>query len=186
MLGFQNSRHFETTQIFLNKIMNLSKMAFITRQICKAIPGERPPVKAYFHEAGFQDVFGGDVANAQSYLLQAFHKQRFVLTPFDYIIAAVWGDVKTGDRVVDVFGYSDIHPWRTSNPDSDPYEIRNETWQPLKRMCEDTQVILGREGEFRRQTDDLADFMRRWPDLPAIVWQPLRQLLRRPGDRSSI
>ena len=134
-------------------------MGFKARVI---LPENRPPGRAYIHYLGMNEVYGS-VKSAYNYLFFALSKHDKLLT-FDFFLANVWGDIKEDKKVIDFFGYKDIKVWGNSNPSAIPFQVVNGDYFPDGIItCEDTLIAFGREGEFRRKTNNLDEFMRNYP-----------------------
>ncbi|MBI4895686.1 MAG: hypothetical protein HY831_04300 [Candidatus Aenigmarchaeota archaeon] len=122
--------------------------------------GDNAPGRGYFHTSGFSEVFGGNVDAQDSYAVQALRESLSLLRDTNYFLAVIWGDVDKGDKVMDLFTYNGAHPW-PGNPEISAYVLRNGVYVPEDRSvtCEDTLIILGKEGEHRRQTRSLDDYI---------------------------
>ncbi len=131
------------------------------------------PGRIYLHRAGHgifieRSVISpikGAALYAQDILTSRLHS----LEQYAFVIGVLWGDRR--DKVLDLFGYSDIDPssrgeaWKSSNPDVELWVVREGDWVSEGRTCEDTAIILGREGEHRRRTEGLVEFLETSPHL---------------------
>ncbi|MBU0466364.1 MAG: hypothetical protein KKF39_01665 [Nanoarchaeota archaeon] len=137
---------------------------------------ETPPVRAYVHRAGFNEIFGGDAMNAALYFHDSYTKYLGDnLKEHDYAIAVMWGQTgqgkinareKTNYRIIDVFGFKGIEPW-PGNPDVSNWVMTNGIFTPLEKptditTCGDTLILLGKEESTRREC----------PNFPLYVGMP--------------
>jgi len=110
---------------------------------------------------------------------------------FDFLLAVLWGrsnpgcgqSISNGNRMIDFFGYSDV----SRNPEYWPGNPEVEGWvmtdgiftmkphvMPGALTCEDTIILLGREGEYRRKCKDLKEFLEKPPvllEIPGLLEQ---------------
>ena len=135
-----------------------------------------PPVRAYVHKAGFEEVYHGDVGEARSYLMRNLNHGPVQMFDFNYLIAAVWGDPQ-GNKVIDFFGYSDVPSKKNwpGNLDVSDWNIVNGLFVPRykafssglikvePKTCEDTTIVLGAEGVYRRKSKSLDEFLAKPP-----------------------
>ncbi len=100
-----------------------------------------PPVRAYLHRSGahlYQQ-------SARYFLENILEKDMNEFNQFDYLIAAMWGDDSTGERIIDFFGYSGLHSW-PGNPDVSSLVMKNGIITPQKIItCGDTLILLGKK-----------------------------------------
>src|SRR3989344_7602383 len=116
-----------------------------------------PPGRVYLHTAGLHEVFNnGDCeVVAQKYLLRVLHDQRFILKEFEFYLGLIWGNIKEKTKVIDFFGYKNIGEW-PGNPDVVPFVVKNGfCFLNEPSTCEDSIIMLGKEGEYRRTLPDL-------------------------------
>jgi len=119
------------------------------------------------------DVFNGStsspIKNAALYAQDVLTRRSSTMRDFVYFIGILWGKERV--KALDLFGYKDIdpkstgEPWQRSNPDIGLWVIKNGVWVSEGGSCEDSVIILGREGEHRRKTSGLAEFIETFPNL---------------------
>lgn len=138
------------------------------------------PVRAYVHEAGFEEVYDGSVEMARAYL-ESFMKDSLnwysgkEIRGFDYILGAVWGKKDKDEKIIDLFGFSDINEW-PGNPDVTSFVIKNGSYDAdenydstLKSYtCGDTLIMLGEEEAYRRTTKNLEEYFRNPPSISVM------------------
>ena len=148
------------------------------------------PVRAYVHNAGKERWYNSKsitttvVGVAEKYLLDTFQPISHDLRKFDYIIAVLWGDMvldvdqneshTRGNKMIDCFGYSDVSKdpkeW-PGNPDIEPWFMMNGVYVKKTdigtagKSCEDSIIVLGIEGEYRRQCKDLKEYLQNPPKI---------------------
>ncbi len=125
------------------------------------------PVKMYTFNIAF-DAFRG-MTDIREYLLSMIHEHpEITVRPHLYAIAAPWGYKDHGGpvRVVDILSYAFDRSWGECNPDIDAWVFKNGIYRPEDRglTCETTTIILGKEGELRRKTASLEEYLNAWPD----------------------
>ena len=134
------------------------------------------PGRIYLHRTG-SEVFNGDgmsspIKNAALYAQNVLKVRLCTMRDYAYFLGVLWGEGR--EKVLDLFGYEIMEPssakeaWQKSNPDVDLWVIRGGEWISENRTCEDTTIILGREGEHRRRTAGLAEFINTFPDLGSL------------------
>lgn len=139
--------------------MTIDSIGFVARV---NLPYQGPPTRAYVHQAGL-DLFGADDphAAAKQYLLESLAGNRGAFADQTYLLAAVWGDAARQERVIDVFGFSDVHPdqW-PGNPDVSGWVIRNGIIVPSTKLtCGDMTIVLGEEEKYRRNSRSLEEYL---------------------------
>jgi hypothetical protein len=144
-------------------------MTFITRF---NLPNKEPPVRAYLHQAGFKELYGGDTDKAEFYFLGILDSQHKNLDNFGYVLATIWGDKDSRAKIIDFFGYSSVSP--KENPEVHAWVVRDGVTirtglDHSPTTCGDTLIVLGREEEHRRTTKDLNDFMSNPPPLEEVL-----------------
>lgn len=139
--------------------------------------GDMVPMRAYFHEFGFEEAYGSK--SDLEYFTDHFYKliDKFspscplknsdILGKGDYIIALFWGN--NSDKIVDVFRYSDIDEW-PGNPNVESFILKNGIYQPDNHeiSCGDGTIIIGKEEQYRRKTKDLEDFLKFPPNITGL------------------
>jgi hypothetical protein len=138
-------------------------MPFIARI---SLPGALRPTRAYLYEPGFEDGFGS-VKGARDYLAQVLDvgsKINGVITPADYILAALWSDKDS--KVAELFGYGGISDW-PGNPEVYSWVFKDGIYLPGQRKiaCGEATRILGTEEDYRITTKSLKEFMEKPPQL---------------------
>lgn len=79
------------------------------------------------------------------------------------MLGYAWGDRKTNQKVIDLFGFNDINDW-PGNPDVSAYVVRNGVLIRDELICcGDALILLGREEEHRRKKESLEDYMSTMP-----------------------
>ena len=143
----------------------LSRMSF---------PNRVTPIRVYIHNAGLKKTFG-TLDNAENYVMDQISTEKSELSGllylYDFVISALWSNGK--DKIMDIFGFSDVKDNWPGNPD-----VINWLWYNGKNRfikdardiatCGDTLIILGKEEEYRRTTESLDSFMRHPLNIGAI------------------
>lgn len=137
------------------------------------LPANTPPVRAYLHTAGFEEVYGGKIEPAADYLLEVLSIFHSLPTPEqgnqDFLLAAIWGEIKPSDhtpsRNLDLFGLSDIVKNWPGNPDVSAWVFENGVYKHTHQItCGDTLIMLGEEENFRRtRCGSLNDYRYSYP-----------------------
>lgn len=149
--------------------------------------GAEPLIRGYLHSCG-AEVFGeGEAAvkEAAEYAVEMWKKNDF-LVPEDtvYAFAALFG--QRGDRMVELFGYSDFQETSTSrgNPTKSRWTYQNGIYiQPMEDGCEDTDILLAEEALWRRHVGTKS-FLSSGPEIRESILIPGNRYLavvRRPG-----
>ena len=123
------------------------------------LPENNPPIRAYVHKAGFIEVYGNDVQNAQRHLKQVLKDYKEEMSKFNYLLASMWG--RGENKFIDMFGYNGISKW-PGNPNFYAWVIKNGVLVSMEEeglTCEDTTIMLGKEAEHRRNRNSLKDFI---------------------------
>lgn len=121
----------------------------------------------YLHSAGLKECFG-NIIEARDYVSRFIDTHDHILRNYSYVLGAVWGDVKYGDKVIDLFGCK-LDDW-SDNPDVLPYTFKNGIYRSYSPSvyCGDTLILLGKEEEFRRAKKSLEDYIFYNPDLGGL------------------
>ena len=129
---------------------------------------QKPVLRAYIHQAGFVECYSGSFNHAWDHLMNVLNAPPEGLGSMDLAFACVWGQVSTGDRIVDLLGYSDVDPW-PGNPGFSGWVMINGVYSPQDEItCEDTIIALGKEAEYRRRTKNLTQYQTYPPSIPSI------------------
>jgi len=174
-------------------------MAFVAR-----IGDPKRRIRVYVHTAGFEEVYkkrGDDakgILTANEYrcnVLDALDDR--IRSLFAYFLGIVWGDSQTDAKMFDLFGYQNFEAlrgpaWQRSNPDISAWVFRNGVYvpptPPNSLTCEDSMIMLGTEGDYRRSTSGLQDYLTGIPSLgplePSYLIIPITDLLK-PRDKPS-
>jgi hypothetical protein len=147
-------------------------------------PSSKPPVRAYIHESGFAEAFPSSCCTNSFY--EAIKYLKRVLNPlkngglrtktdFSYFLAMIWG--ADGDKIVDLVGILDID----SSEEPENWQIdlamptfvfRNGVYQPkLSYLSEDSHIILGQEGQYRRYCKNLQQYLQNPPELFGLKFE---------------
>jgi len=131
-----------------------------------SLPNAVRPTRAYLYETEFEKAFGS-VKGARDYLIEvldAGSNISGVITPADYILAALWGDKDS--KVAELFGYGDINEW-PGNPEVYSWVFKDGVYLPSQRKiaCGEATRILGKEEDYRITTKSLKEFMEKPPHL---------------------
>jgi len=159
-----------------------------------------PSARVYLHHTASDTKVrwfeGEDFAYARDGAHKYFNRTiyidgKFDLSKFAYIIGAVWA--RGEDKMIDFFGFHNFdkeatgEQWRLENPSVFPGTIKGDTpvpigwkWDEKKEMfvpdgnshCEDMDVILGKEAEHRRTTNNLEHYLSEAPDLGRKILFP--------------
>lgn len=122
----------------------------------------------YLHSAGLEEVFGTNI-NARDYLSECIDNHLAAFSLYSYVLGTVWGDLQSGDKLVDVFGFM-LKNW-SDNPDVYPWIVKNGVYTPqgnILKYCGDTLILLGEEEKFRRTRKSLEEYMFYDPDLGGL------------------
>lgn len=141
------------------------------------------PARVYVHTGGFDEVFGGRKSEAFDYFSNSLENIRSAIwsgnispTKPRYMIATLWGNVKSGEKNADVFVYGDLTNWR-DNPEFAAGVFANGKLIADKRGvvgCGDALIMLGCEETLRRTTRDLAEYLEQPPAIEdhRSLWVP--------------
>jgi len=129
------------------------------------------PGRLYVHSAGL-DIFGeGDssLTHVRDYALKIIGLHRLRLEGYSHFLAAGWGDDVLNQRVLDIFRYRlDNGVWH-SNAWVSFAVIREKIWSDELFSCEDSTIMVGKEGELRKNSRDLDDYFAKQPlGIPGI------------------
>ena len=131
-------------------------------------------VRAYIHTAGLSIYGENPVEAAREYLEHAVaHRARKGrLEHSAYGIGILWGDERKNEKNIDLFGYQlgasvlESELWK-SNPEVQSWTTRNGIYFPSTEITsEEGLILLGKEGELRRMTSSLEDYMSRSAAIP--------------------
>lgn len=124
-------------------------------------PNEVIPVKTYLHTAG-RELFGAkdhQIVNACSYTLNLLERYGAHFRDFQFALFALWGDTLNNERVADVFGFTEISDWRSSNPEIKTLAFREYNLEHEFRTCGDSLILFGNEEQNRRHCADLREYI---------------------------
>ncbi len=148
-------------------------MVFRTRLTYIDKDGRLPPGRVYTHHSWLWKVakVAGDhfLDEAEVYLLDVLRRNREVLQPFDFVVAAVWKS-EVPERCIDLLAFGDItgKPW-PGNPDISTYVFKDGIYVTDKKIiCGDMIIAAGREEEHRRTRKNLEDYIKNPPHLGAL------------------
>lgn len=138
---------------------------------------ENPIGRAYVHRAGLDDVFGSK-EKVMKYFNQQYDvylKEKF--RDYDFSIAVLWGFLgssKTKHKMIDVFGFHGLNRNWPGNPDVSNFVMDNGIFRPLEKTtdvttCGDTIMLLGKEEEYRRRTQNLDFYLNHPPILDKLL-----------------
>lgn len=144
-----------------------SRFTYVSEQL--------PPVRAYFHRAGFGEAYTNGVDSvetvAKDHLIKTLSGNPHLFNRVDFMIAALWG--RDGYKMIDLARWVGLEPGKwPGNPELlDIIVFKNEVYMPQipERTCEDSIIVFGKEAEYRRTTKDLTDFMEHPPDIEGLV-----------------
>jgi hypothetical protein len=135
----------------------------------------RVPGRVYVHDLGhvrFQDETGRHT-RAHKYASDIINNHPDPsFYDAKYVIGALWGSAE--EDVFELSGYdrSDIKGWKGTDPEGRLWIFRNGIWRPDLRAIdngytsEDFDIVKGREGEYRKRTHSLLEFLKGTPELP--------------------
>ncbi len=136
-----------------------------------------PPTKLFFHDAGFNQAFRS-FTGGLDYFKECFEgplkrADNFWMFPVDYYLGVLWGD--GGAPVLDLFGYQEVdlsdraENWK-ENIDYQTLIIKSGSVVPKNEMvfCEDSAMMRGLEGIFRRSNPNFKHYIKNFPDLGTI------------------
>ena len=147
--------------------------------------------RCYVHSAGFEAIYGKNIPadnplwtpasafNAGDYAKEVLGSlDGRVHGAFDYFLAVAWGNEESGQKVLDLFGFSGIRDWQTSNPDVTAWIFADGIYvspQPPNALtCGDALIMLGEEEKYRRTTPDLETYLLGSPHLGPL--EPTTQM----------
>lgn len=147
------------------------------------LPDHNPPVRAYVHMAGlfecFKDPTNHDpLENAKHYFIEMLGEgSEELFSGFDFMLATIYGNPARKDRIINFFGRRGIIGKWPGNIDSHPFEVLEGVHSYELVMCGDTDIVLGKEEEYRRLTTSLEDYMKNPPRIGRFETQiPLEEL----------
>jgi len=123
---------------------------------------DKPPVIAYVHTGGLSEVYGSVIV-AREHLLEVLEDQYS--QSYLWMIAIIWGNAKTKDKMIDFFGYNDIGERWPGNPTVYSWVTRNGIVQPRNRdehgdaTCGEGLILLGAEEIRRKKTQSLEGYI---------------------------
>lgn len=141
--------------------------SIIAKEVVKTKTGF--PIKLY-HSKSTRLSFP-DFGSVSQYLLQLLAEYPEITSePHLYAIAWVFGYVKENKpgQGCDLKSYKFEKSWQECNPGVDSWTFRGHTFSytPENREteCETGQIVFGKEGELRRTTKSLEEFLAGWPE----------------------
>jgi len=139
------------------------------------------PGKVLLHSSGYREAeekMGKEKAliEPEKHALNVFLERQKMFRELGIIFfrgATYWNN--EGNKILELVGYSDIMKW-PGNPDGRRWVIKEgritkpaqDLWKPNTDICGETEIFLGREEEFRRQTADLEAYIFGKPDLDLL------------------
>lgn len=145
------------------------------------LPHKRPPARVYVYGLGLNECFSGNdsITEALGYF-DNVHRMAQTKIPFvdeiEYFISCVWGNIKTDEKIVDLFGFHDIKEW-PGNPTVSAWTVRNGVFVRNSEItCGDTLIILGKEESYRRYRSNLEEFLMNPPDVGREDAIPVRKV----------
>lgn len=126
------------------------------------------PVKLYDFKSS-QEVFSGPIEVKEELLRKINVVKHPSLSPgnYNFSIACAWGYKEDSKPVkaFDIFSYRGFDKqWNQCNPDIDIYNIKNDATS-MGNICETGAIVLAAEGNTRRKTNNLEEFLKIWPDI---------------------
>ena len=122
------------------------------------------PVKFYVFTQAV-DQLGSDAAQIGNNCLLKLCSTYPLLTKGSFAIANFWSlpehNIQYG---LDIFNYEFQGDWSTANPLIHGTTFENGE-KNIPASCETMAIILGKEGELRRNTKSLEEYLSQWPDL---------------------
>lgn len=121
------------------------------------------PVKMFIHSSGLKEIYQ-TAENALQYTEKCLKDSLLNLKNLDYIISITWGSLVSKEKIIDVFGFSDISNW-PGNPDVNSWVLKNKILikeNPL--TCGDSLILLGKEEEIRRKCKNIEEYIRLIPN----------------------
>jgi hypothetical protein len=136
---------------------------------------KKPPIRVYIHTTGLEKCFGyNPLDQAKKHVkrtLDSLEEMKEIQKEvpnlnFDYIIAGVWGDESTKEKMIDFVGYRVTGEW-PGNPDISFWTSRSGVFDFSGEdvVCGDILIALGKEEEYRRTTKSLEDYISNPPEL---------------------
>ena len=146
-------------------------MGIMARYVHVRTPELETPGRLYLHTSGLNVFTGRDsspIKNAALYAREALAQDAEGLKEFMFFIGILWGE--RNRRIMDLMRYNGFDleeqkPWQEINPDVNISIITDGVWTPGNLLCEEGLIVLGREGEHRRRTASLEEFIRTPPNL---------------------
>ena len=127
---------------------------------------EHPPVRAYFHGAGFRDTFGGKLV-ARNRLVATLYQRAGLFSGGDFLLATVWGD--NGVPTIDLYEFKANTEWK-KNPNYTLFVLKDGIFVPDRRdTCGDMIIMAGAEERYRRTTENLDEYMAKGPGIEGLV-----------------
>ena len=146
-------------------------MAFVDRI---NLPDFEVPVRAYIHEAGFEEVYGGDVEVARKRLEDVIRlsdwKEREKQMNLQYILTTLIGGEEKyqGKPIVGFFGFFDIENWPGESKVKIFCYLKPDQREVILNVRGDTLIMLGEEEKYRRTTKSLDEYMRNPPEISVM------------------
>lgn len=114
-------------------------------------------LKAYIDDSGIE-VFGDSFNEARNHLIEVIDA-NFKSKDYGHLIAVAYGF--EGQKIVEIFQYDPVkeNNW-PGNPAWELSVYENSKLLPEERKsCENMGIIIGAEGQLRRQTKNLAEYL---------------------------
>lgn len=122
----------------------------------------------YLKEAFGKDLGNNPLDNAINYGIKTLSGNQYKLEGFGFFIGIVSSDITiTRERALTLFTYKIPDNWQQSNLRFRRHIFKNGLLviERIDYLEEDTVILLGKEGEFRKTTENLEDYMTRFPNL---------------------
>jgi len=131
------------------------------------------PARFYVHTSG-QKAFNvrpesvDPLVEARVFATRVVRDNKKTLEKYDFVIGVLRSDDE--GRIADIFGYHGITDW-PGNPDVNAFVYREGKGASLREGIlpyEDTMILLGHEGDLRRNTRNLAEYLLKSPGFQTI------------------
>jgi len=136
------------------------------------LPDFKPPGRIYVSLSGLEQVFGrgkgieNALSNAINYGTKTITDNKNKFNIFDFFIGIISSDTIKLEENLTLFTHHDFYI-QHGNPKVSRHFFRHKYLlsEKIEYLDEDTITLLYKENEFRKTTESLEDYMRRFPYL---------------------
>ena len=162
--------------MYINVLDRLLTFLIFIKNMFKArylLPDHVPPGRLYIEMGGLEEAFGykyriEDVLDsAAGFAIKTIHDNKNKMGSFGFFIGIVGAEMPKKHKLVTLFTYPDFNSCRRKDIIISRHFFKDGYLfaEKAESLREDIVNLLSKESEFRKTTENLEDYMRRFPHL---------------------